>query len=94
MPAAIPETIKSKVISQWLLGLKRDIIAEKNNISAGAISNITNDWSIALENLKLMHSGVSKSNEYAGLTPAQCAIGFRTMRLLNEQNIDADALHN
>lgn len=27
----------------------------------------------------------------AGLTPAQCAIGFRTMALLREQNIDADA---
>lgn len=25
------------------------------------------------------------------LPPAQCAIGFRTMTLLNEQNIDADA---
>ena len=28
MPAVIPETIKSKVISQWLLGLKREVIAE------------------------------------------------------------------
>jgi predicted RNase H-like nuclease (RuvC/YqgF family) len=27
----------------------------------------------------------------AGLTPAQCAIGFRTKTLLREQNIDADA---
>ena len=48
MPSVIPETIKSKVISQWLLGLKREIIVENNNISAGAISNIINDWSIAL----------------------------------------------
>ena len=23
MPAAIPETVKSKIISQWLLGLRR-----------------------------------------------------------------------
>ena len=48
MPAAIPEIIKSEVISQWLLGLKRDIIAQDNYISAGAVSNIINDWSIAL----------------------------------------------
>ena len=27
----------------------------------------------------------------AGLTPAQCAIGFRTMNLLSGQNIDAEA---
>jgi len=38
--AAIPETIKSKVISQWLLGLRRDIIAQDNNISAGSFNNI------------------------------------------------------
>jgi hypothetical protein len=43
MPAAIPETIKSKVISQWLRGLSRDTIAQDNNISAGAVSNITNE---------------------------------------------------
>ena len=35
MPAANPEIIKSKVISQWLHGLSRDILAQDNNISAG-----------------------------------------------------------
>ena len=92
MPAAISETIKPKVISQWLLGLRRDIIAQDNNISAGAVSNIINNWVLLLENLKLMHSGeLAKVLNSAGLTPAQCAIGFRTMTLLREQNIDADA---
>jgi hypothetical protein len=43
MPAGIPEPIKSKVISQWLLGLRRDIIAQDNNIDAGSVSNIIND---------------------------------------------------
>jgi hypothetical protein len=47
---------------------------------------------LLLENLKLMHSGeLAKVLNSAGLTPAQCAIGFRTMTLLREQNIDADA---
>jgi hypothetical protein len=46
MPAAIPETIKSRVISQWLQGLGRDMIAQDNNISTGAVSNITNEWSM------------------------------------------------
>ena len=92
MPAAIPETIKSKVISQWLLGLKREMIAENNNISAGAISNIINDWSIALGKPEAdAFRELAKALNAAGLTPAQCAIGFRTMTLLNEQNIDADA---
>ena len=57
MPAAISETIKPKVISQWLLGLRRDIIAQDNNISAGAVSNILIIGVLLLENLKLMHSG-------------------------------------
>jgi hypothetical protein len=34
---------------------------------------------------------LAKSLKNAGLTQAQCAIGFRTMNLLNEQNIDAEA---
>ena len=92
MPPAIPETIKSKVISQWLLGLKRDIIAQDNNISAGAVSNIINDWSIALGKPEAdAFRELAKVLNAAGLTPAQCAIGFRTMTLLSEQNLDADA---
>ena len=92
MPAAIPETIKSKVISQWLQGLRREIIARNNNISAGAISNIIKDWSIALGKPEAdAFRELAKALNIAGLTPTQCAIGFRTMKLLSEQNIDSDA---
>ena len=92
MPSAIPETIKSKVISQWLQGLRRDIIAQDNNISAGAISNIIKDWSIALGKPEAdAFRELAKALNIAGLTPTQCAIGFRTMKLLSEQNIDSDA---
>jgi hypothetical protein len=92
MPAAIPETIKSRVISQWLQGLSRDKIAEDNNISAGAVSNIINEWSSALGKPEAdAFRELAKSLNSAGLTPAQCAIGFRTMNMLNEQNIDAEA---
>jgi len=92
MPAAISETIKPKVISQWLLGLRRDIIAQDNNISAGAVSNIINNWSIALGKPEAdALRELAKVLNSAGLTPAQCAIGFRTMTLLREQNTDADA---
>src|SRR4029079_18860300 len=92
MPAAISETIKPKVISQWLLGLRRDIIAQDNNISAGAVSNISNNWSIALGKHEAdALRELAKVLNSAGLTPAQCAIGFRTMTLLREQNTDADA---
>jgi hypothetical protein len=91
MPAAIPETVKSKVISQWLRGLSKDTIAQDNNISAGAVSNITNEWSIALGKPEAdTFRELAKTLTIAGITPAQCAIGFRTMTLLSEQNIDED----
>lgn len=92
MPAAIPKSTKSQVISQWLRGLKRDIIADENNISEGAVSNIINEWSIALGRPEAdALRELAKSLNNAGLTPAQYAIGFRTMNMLNEQNIDAEA---
>src|SRR5689334_19850668 len=91
MPAAIPDIIKSKVISQWLQGLSRDTIAQDNNISTGAVSNITNDWSIALGKPEAdAFRELAKSLNFSDLTPAQSAIGFRTIQLLSEQNIDPD----
>jgi hypothetical protein len=92
MPAAIPETIKSRVISQWLQGLGRDIIAQDNNISTGAVSNITNEWSMAIGKSEAdAFRELAKALNTAGLTPAQCAIGFRTIKLVSGQNIDVEA---
>jgi hypothetical protein len=49
MPAAIPESIKSRVITQWLHGPSRDAIARNNKISTGAVSNIINSRDLVLE---------------------------------------------
>src|SRR5690242_15608323 len=92
MPAAISETLKLSVISQWLQGLGRDIIAQDNNISTGAVSNITNEWSMAIgkpESDAIRE--LAKAMNAAGITPAECAIGFRTIKLVSGQNIDAEA---
>jgi len=92
MPSAIPETIKSRVISQWLQGLGRDIIAQDNNISTGAVSNITNEWSMDIGKSEAdTFRELAKAMNTAGLTPAQCAIGFRTIKLVSGQNIDSEA---
>ncbi|MFZ0327677.1 MAG: hypothetical protein WAL66_10285, partial [Nitrososphaeraceae archaeon] len=51
-----------------------------------------NEWSIALgkpEEDALRE--LARSLKIVGLTPAQCGIGFRTMELLSEQGIDAEA---
>jgi uncharacterized coiled-coil DUF342 family protein len=91
MPAAIPETIKSRVIIQWLQGLSRDAIAQDNNISTGAASNIINEWTNAFGKYEAdALRELAKSLKNAGLSPAQCAIGFRTMKILSEQGIDGE----
>jgi hypothetical protein len=91
MPAAIPETIKSQVIIQWLQGLSRDAIARDNNISTGAVSNVVNEWTNTLGKYEAdALRELAKSLKIAGLSPAQCAIGFRTMKILSEQGIDGE----
>jgi hypothetical protein len=91
MPAAIPETIKSQVIIQWLQGLSRDAIARDNSISTGAVSNIINEWTNTLGKYKADElRELAKLLKTAGLSPAQCAIGFRTMKILSEQGIDRE----
>ena len=91
MPAAIPEMIKSRVIPQWLQGLSRDAIARDNNISTGAASNIINEWSNAFGIYEAdALRELAKLLKTAGLSPAQCAIGFRAMKILSEQGIDGE----
>jgi hypothetical protein len=91
MPAAVPETIKSRVIIQWLQGLSRDAIARDNNISTGAVSNVVNEWTNAFGKYEAdALRQLAKSLKIAGLSPAQCAIGFRTMKILSEQGIDGE----
>jgi len=44
MPAAIDTRVKKQVINQWLSGDSRDRIAADNDIGAGTVSNIINEW--------------------------------------------------
>jgi hypothetical protein len=50
MPPAIDETIKKKVIQQWISGCNRDKIAIENNIGTGTVSSIINYYKIGLDN--------------------------------------------
>jgi hypothetical protein len=51
MPAPIDESIKRKVIQQWISGESRDKIAEDNNIGAGSVSSIIANYKVGLETL-------------------------------------------
>lgn len=92
MPAPIPEVIKSKVIEQWLLAQTRDSIASANNISTGAVSNIFKEYQDKLgrdllQGLRELY-GLLKRED---LTPAQCTIGVRIMKIFADQGVDAEA---
>jgi hypothetical protein len=79
------------VIHQWLQGAQRDTIAADNGISAGALTNIVNEWRAAV--------GFAKADELrelgimlrrVGITPAQCALGFRVGMIMNRLGVKED----
>jgi hypothetical protein len=49
MPPAIDTQSRAQVIKKWLSGHTRDEISEVNNIGAGTVSNIINEWKKALD---------------------------------------------
>jgi hypothetical protein len=69
----------------------RDAIALYNNISTGAVSNIINEWSNAIGKYEAdALRELTKFLKNAGLSPAQWANGFRTMKILSEQGIEGE----
>jgi hypothetical protein len=92
MPAPIPEAIKSKVMDLWFFGYSRDYIASSSNISTGAVSNIAKEWEDKMGRdvvWGLREIGVILKRE--GLSPAQCAIGFRFMKMFKDQGVGGEA---
>jgi hypothetical protein len=85
MPTKLPDVVKSLVIEQWLEGISRDDIAATNGLSAGAVTNIVNEWRRGL-GLHLADDlrNLSSTLKRVGISPAQCALGFRAaMAMIN-----------
>src|SRR5689334_8982425 len=85
MPSKLPNHLKSLVIQQWLSGTQRDRIAAENGLSAGAVTNLVNEWSRGLgfaiaEDLRELAVTMKK----VGITAAQCASGFRAAMIMNK----------
>jgi hypothetical protein len=79
----LPDNLKSLVIQQGLAGIQRDKIAVDNGLSAGA-NKYPNEWRSALgfyaaDALRDLVVTLKR----IGITPAQCAIGFRVAMMLN-----------
>ncbi|HYA83983.1 MAG TPA: hypothetical protein VEH06_11120, partial [Candidatus Bathyarchaeia archaeon] len=95
MPSRLPDNYKSLAIQGWLNGEQRDKIAVDNGLSAGSVTNIVNEWraDLGLPSANALRElGVTLRR--VGITPAQCALGFRTATLMhrigvNEENFDS-----
>jgi hypothetical protein len=88
MPSKLPDYMKSLVIQQWLQGESRDKIAGDNGLSAGGVTNIINEWRQALgfavaDALRELALTLKR----IGITPAQCATGFRVAMMMNKLGV-------
>jgi len=95
MPTKLPDNIKSLVIQQWLKGEQRDKIAANNGLSAGAVTNIVNNWRqglgfAAADELRDLAVTLNK----IGITPAQCAVGFRVAMIMNRLGVKEDSFES
>ena len=91
MPSRLPANTKSLVIQQWLKGDQRDKIAADSGLSAGAVTNIINEWKQGLgfavaDDLRELAVTLKK----IGITPVQCAVGFRVAATMNRLGVKED----
>src|ERR671933_463409 len=89
----VPDHVRSLVIRQWLEGVQRDKIAGNNGVSAGAVTNVINEWRTGLGAAMiddLRELGVTFRK--VGITPAQCALGFRTAMLISKLGVKEEEI--
>ena len=94
LPTKLPENTKPAVIQQWLKGSARDLIAVDTGLSAGAVTNIINQWRRGMsyplaDDLRELAVTFKK----IGITASQCALGFRLATIMiklgvNEQEFE------
>ena len=83
MPAPIDEIVKRRVVQQWLAWEARDKVIADNDIGAGTVSIIVDDYKIGLDNLdftsfrELMVEAKKRS-----ITPSDLASHFRLFHYL------------
>ena len=74
MPAPIGEIVKRRVVQQWLAGEAREKITADNDIGAGTISTIVDDYKAGLDNFKLdSFRELTIEAKKRGMTPSDLA---------------------
>ena len=74
MPAPIGEIVKRRVVQQWLAGEAREKITAENDIGAGTISIIVDDYKAGLDNFNLdSFRELTIEAKKRGMTPSDLA---------------------
>src|ERR687888_1954413 len=78
MPAPIDEIVKRRVVQQWLAGEAREKIVADNNIGAGTISIIVDEYKNGLDNFALdSFRELTLEAKKRGMSPSDLASFFR-----------------
>jgi hypothetical protein len=78
MPAPIEEIVKRRVIQQWLAGEAREKIIADNDIAAGTVSIIVDNYKTGLDSFNLdSFRELTLEAKKRGMTPADLASFFR-----------------
>ena len=78
MPAAIDEIVKRRVVQQWLAGEAREKIIADNDIGAGTISIIVDEYKNGLDNFDLdSFRELTLEAKKRGMSPSDLASFFR-----------------
>src|SRR5919204_4942719 len=78
MPPPIDEIIKRRVVQRWLSGEARDFIASDNNVGAGTVTSIVDNYKIGLDYLDLdSFRELMLEAKKRGMTPRDLASHFR-----------------
>ena len=91
MPRITRENIKSLVIQKWLSGEARDKIALDLRIGAGTVTNIINQWKMALgsDDADLLRD-LAITLKNIGLNYLQCATGTRVATIMRRIGIQEE----
>ncbi len=78
MPAQIDEIVKRRVVQEWLAGEAREKIIADNNIAAGTVSIIVDDYKAGLDSLDLgSFRELTLEAKKRGMTSSDLASFFR-----------------
>jgi hypothetical protein len=86
-------SLRDAIVRQWLYGKRRDIIAIESGLSTGTVSNVIRDWREEIGSMKadeVREFGVILRK--TGMTPLQCAKGFRMLNILHELGFMEDGV--